>query len=150
MSESDEFKHIIRIANADLPGNKAIVYSLMGVKGIGMRMARTITNILDIDPNQKFGTLDDESIEKIRKFIEEDIENQPDWMLNRRKDTYTGNDLHLLSKDIEFATMVDVERLIRMKSYRGMRHARGYRVRGQRTRTTGRKGRTVGVVRRKR
>lgn len=150
MSEADEFKHIIRIANADLPGNKPIVYSLMGVKGIGIRMARTITNILDIDPNQKFGTLDDESIEKIRKFIEEDIENQPEWMLNRRKDAYTGNNLHLLSKDIEFATMVDVEKLIRMKSYGGMRHARGYRVRGQRTRTTGRKGRTVGVVRRKR
>jgi len=46
--------------------------------------------------------------------------------------------------------MLDIERLIKMKAYRGVRHARGKKVRGQRTRSTGRKGRTVGVVRRKR
>lgn len=150
MSEADEFKHIVRIADADLSGNKSIIYALTGVKGIGLRMARAITNILEIDPNQKLGYLDDESINKLREFIEGSLEQQPDWMLNRRKDIYSGEKMHILSKDVDFARMVDVERLIRMKSYRGIRHARGKKVRGQRTRSTGRKGRTVGVIRRKR
>lgn len=113
-------------------------------------MARAITNVLEIDPNQKLGYLDDDSINKLKEFIEENIEQQPDWMLNRRNDIYSGEKMHILSKDVDFARMVDVERLIRMKSYRGIRHARGKKVRGQRTRSTGRKGRTVGVIRRKR
>ncbi len=150
MSDADKFRHIVRIADADLDGNKKIIYALTGIKGIGIRMARAITNQLDIDIDQKMGELDDESVEKLIKFIEQDIEQQPSWMLNRRKDMYTGQDLHILSKDVDFATMVDVERLIRMKGYRGDRHAKGKKARGQRTRSMGRRGRTVGVVRRRR
>jgi len=143
------FKHIVRIADTDLDGKKNIMFALTGVKGIGLRMAKSITNHLGIDPKTKLGDLDDETIEKLKKFVEENIEELPSWMLNRRKDPHTGKDLHLLSKDIDFAKMVDIEMLIRMKAYRGIRHARGKKVRGQRTRTTGRKGRTVGVIRRK-
>ena len=98
----------------------------------------------------KLGELDDETIEKLRKFVEEELEQHlPSWMFNRRKDPYSGKDLHLLAKDVDFARMLDIERLIRIKCYRGVRHAKGYKVRGQRTRSTGRKGMTVGVVRRK-
>lgn len=143
------FKHIVRIADADLDGKKNVMFALTGVKGIGLRMAKSITNYLNINPRAKLGELDDETIEKLKKFVEEEIESLPEWMLNRRKDPHTGENLHLVSKDIDFARMVDVERLIRMKAYRGIRHARGKKVRGQRTRTTGRKGRTVGVIRRK-
>jgi small subunit ribosomal protein S13 len=143
------FKHIVRIADTDLDGKKNIVFALTGIKGVGLRMAKSIVNELGLDSRAKLGELDDEVIGKIKKFVEEDIESLPSWMLNRRKDLHTGKDLHLLSKDVEFARMLDVENLIRMKSYRGMRHAKGKKVRGQRTRSTGRKGRTVGVIRRK-
>jgi small subunit ribosomal protein S13 len=144
------FKHIVRIADTDLDGNKNVMFALTGIKGIGIRMARAITNFLEVDASQKLGNLDDATIKRLKKLVEEKIEQQPAWMLNRRKDAYTGKDLHLLSKDVDFAKMVDVENLIRMKAYRGIRHARGKKLRGQRTRTTGRKGRTVGVIRRKR
>lgn len=143
------FKHIVRIADADLDGKKNVMFALTGVKGIGLRMAKSITNYLNIDAKAKLGELDDETIKRLKKFVEEEIESLPAWMLNRRRDPHTGENLHLVSKDIDFARMVDVERLIRMKAYRGIRHARGKKVRGQRTRTTGRKGRTVGVIRRK-
>jgi small subunit ribosomal protein S13 len=144
------FKHIVRIADTDLDGNRNVTFALTRIKGIGIRMARSITNVIGVDARQKLGNLDDETIEKLKKFIEENVEQQPPWMLNRRKDCYTGKDIHILSKDIDFAKMIDVERLIKMKAYRGVRHAKGKKVRGQRTRTTGRKGRTVGVIRRKR
>ncbi|WP_202319081.1 30S ribosomal protein S13 [Archaeoglobus neptunius] len=144
------FKHIVRIADTDLDGNKSLMFALTGIKGIGLRAARCIVNELGVDGRAKLGELDDETIEKVKKFVEEQIESLPSWLLNRRKDPYSGNDLHLLSKDVDFARMLDIERMIKMKCYRGVRHAKGKKVRGQRTRSTGRFGRTVGVVRRKR
>lgn len=146
---STEFKHIVRIADTDLDGKKPIVHALTGIKGVGLRMARSIVNHLGINAMTKLGELDDETIDRLKKFVEEEIETLPAWMLNRRKDLHTGKDLHLLSKDVDFAKKLDIERLIKMKAYRGVRHARGYKVRGQRTRSTGRKGMTVGVIRRK-
>ena len=145
-----EFKHIVRIADTDLDGGKSVMVALTGIKGIGLRMARAICNALDLDARAKLGELDDETIERLRKFVEEELEQHlPSWMFNRRKDPYSGKDLHLLSKDVDFAKMIDIERMIRIKCYRGVRHAKGKKVRGQRTRSTGRKGMTVGVVRRK-
>jgi len=144
------FKHIVRIADTDLDGNKPVMIALTGIKGIGLRMARAITNALELNPRAKLGELDDETIERLRKLVEEELEQHiPPWMFNRRKDPYSGKDLHLLAKDVDFAKMLDIERMIKIKCYRGVRHARGYKVRGQRTRSTGRKGMTVGVVRRK-
>ncbi len=145
-----EFKHIVRIADTDLDGSKSVMVALTGIKGIGLRMARAICNALDLDARAKLGELDDETIDKLKKFVEEELEQHiPAWMFNRRKDPYSGKDLHLLSKDVDFAKMIDIERMIRIKCYRGVRHAKGKKVRGQRTRSTGRKGMTVGVVRRK-
>ncbi len=144
-----EFKHIVRIADTDLDGKKSVMFALTGIKGIGLRMAKCIVNNLGLDSRKRLGELSDEEIEMLRRFVEEEIESLPSWTLNRRKDPFTGKDLHLLSKDVDFAKMVDIEMMIRMKCYRGSRHAKGKKVRGQRTRSTGRSGRTVGVVRRK-
>lgn len=143
------FKHIVRIADTDLDGNRNVVHALTGIPGIGIRMARSIVNELGLDWTKKLGNLEDTEIAKLRSLIEEEIEKFPAWMLNRRADPYTGKDLHLLSKDVNFAKMLDIERMMRMKCYRGVRHAKGKKVRGQRTRSTGRKGRTIGVVRKK-
>ncbi len=144
------FKHIVRIADTDLDGNKNLMFALTGIKGVGLRTARCIINELEVDGRAKLGELDDETIQKIKSFIEENIESLPSWLLNRRKDPHTGKDLHLFSKDVDFARMLDIEKMIKMKCYRGVRHAKGKKVRGQRTRSTGRFGRTVGVIRRKR
>ena len=144
-----DFKHIVRIADTDLDGKRNVEFALTQIKGIGHRMAKSLTNILGIDATAKLGELDDETIEKLKSFIEQEIDGLPDWMVNRRKDRYSGKNLHLLGKDVDFSRMVDLERLMKIKSYRGMRHAKGKKVRGQRTRSTGRKGRTVGVIRRK-
>uniref|UniRef100_A0A7C3YFM3 Small ribosomal subunit protein uS13 n=1 Tax=Geoglobus ahangari TaxID=113653 RepID=A0A7C3YFM3_9EURY len=146
---SAEFKHIVRIADTDLDGKKPVVHALTGIKGIGLRMARSIVNHLGINAMTKLGELDDDTINRLKKFVEEEIETFPSWLLNRRKDYHTGRDLHVLSKDVDFTKMLDIERLIKIKAYRGVRHAKGYKVRGQRTRSTGRKGMTVGVIRKR-
>ena len=43
----------------------------------------------------------------------------------------------------------DLKRLRKIKAHRGLRHYWGLRVRGQHTKTTGRRGRTVGVSKKK-
>ena len=70
----------------------------------------------------------------------------PIWFLNRRKDPETGKDIHLFTSDIEFTIRNDIERERISGSWRGYRHMFGLKVRGQRTRTTGRKGGAVGVA----
>ncbi|MEM4165256.1 MAG: 30S ribosomal protein S13 [Nitrososphaerales archaeon] len=50
-----------------------------------------------------------------------------------------------MGADLELAVKNDIEREKMVGSWRGIRHSLGLKVRGQRTRTTGRKGRTVGV-----
>ena len=72
--------------------------------------------------------------------------NFPTWFLNRQKDVETGDDLHLLTSYIAFNIRNDIEREKGVFSWRGYRHMYGLKVRGQRTRCTGRKGGAVGVA----
>jgi len=69
--------------------------------------------------------------------------------LNRQKDFKTGKWSQLASNFLETALREDLERLKKIRAHRGIRHHWGHRVRGQRTKSTGRKGATVGVVKKK-
>ena len=71
--------------------------------------------------------------------------NFPVWMLNRRKDKLSGEDKHLLKTDLKLQKEIDVKDLQKIRSYRGARHQAGLPVRGQRTRSNFRRGKTVGV-----
>ncbi len=146
-----EFKYIVRIADTDLDGNRPIIYAIQGIKGIGYRVAEGIVKDLSMNPKQKIGELSDEQIEEIRVIIEEKLEEiLPGWMMNHRKDYFTGEDRHVLSTELDLQKQDDINRLKRIRCYRGVRHERGLPVRGQRTRSNGRTGLTVGVSRKKR
>jgi small subunit ribosomal protein S13 len=69
----------------------------------------------------------------------------PGWMLNRRKDLDTGKDQHLISADLILKAKMDIEQMKDIKSWKGYRHAYGLKARGQRTKTTGRAGKALGV-----
>lgn len=145
-----EFKYIVRMANTDLDGNRPLLYALQGIKGIGYRVAEGIVRELKMDPKEKIGNLSDEDIEKIRVIVEEKLEDLlPSWMRNHRKEYITGEDRHLLSTDLDLQKQDDINRLKRIRAYRGIRHERGLTVRGQRTRSNGRRGLAVGVSRKK-
>lgn len=73
----------------------------------------------------------------------------PLWFLNRRKDFKDGKNSQLYSTSLDTKLREDLERLKKIKAHRGVRHIWGLRVRGQHTKTTGRRGRTVGVSRKK-
>ncbi|MEM4969800.1 MAG: 30S ribosomal protein S13 [Sulfolobales archaeon] len=147
---SEETAFIVRIANTDLPGALPVPIALSRIKGIGYNTALAICKSLGIDPRAKLGRLDQETISKLEAAVRDlAAMGFPPWMLNRRKDIETGRDIHLIGSDLLFAVREDIERLKRTKSWRGIRHALGLKVRGQRTATTGRTGVTVGVRKKK-
>src|SRR5438445_2841782 len=113
---------------------------------MGYNFAKSILDILKINPNSNIGFLTESQVEEIEKIMKNpSVVNVPSWFLNRRKDIDSGKDLHLITSDIDFNVRNDIEREKTMSSWRGFRHTYGLKVRGQRTRTTGRKGGAVGV-----
>jgi small subunit ribosomal protein S13 len=146
---SKDFKHIIRIVDTDVDGKKTVEYSLRKIKGVGSRTARAIAQIAGIDPNARMGYLSEDEVERLKKGIEAIEHRLPPWMLNRRKDVYTGENRHTLGSDWIVMVREDVDLMKRIRSYKGVRHELGYKVRGQRTRSTGRGGAVVGVARKK-
>jgi small subunit ribosomal protein S13 len=70
-------------------------------------------------------------------------------MVNRPKDVYSGEPKQLFGTDLRMAFDEDVNRMRKIRCYRGILHETGQKVRGQRTKSTGRTGVTVGVKRKK-
>jgi len=66
-------------------------------------------------------------------------------MFNHRKDYETGNDIHLTGSEIDMRLRDEINIMKKIRSYRGIRHERGLRARGQRTRSNNRSGLTLGV-----
>ena len=131
----------------DIPGERKIIVGLTQIKGIGYNFATAILDTLKIDTNSNIGNLTDSNVQDIEKLITDPIGGKfPIWFLNRRKDIESGADLHLLTSDIPFTLRNDIERERITASWRGYRHLSGLKVRGQRTRTSGRKGGAVGVA----
>ncbi len=148
--ETSGFKHIIRIAHTDVDGNKPLVLALTQIRGVSHRLSRALLRTLGLPENKKAGELTDEEEDLLREAIEKRIsELLPSWMLNKRKEIYSGEDRHYVGPDLALAHREDIERLKRIRCYRGVRHARGLKVRGQRTRSNGRRGLAVGVSRRR-
>jgi len=144
---STEYQHMIRILGNDIPGDKKMLVGLSQIKGVGYMFANTILSVLKINSNQRIGHLSTEHIKSIENIIKNPSASKfPSWFLNRRKDVETGEDKHLLTSDIAFTVRNDIEREKTSNSWRGIRHMFGLKVRGQRTRCTGRKGGAVGVA----
>ena len=124
-----------------------MIIGLTQIKGVGYMFANSIINNLKIDSSLRVGNLSNEQIKSIENIIQNpSSSNFPSWFLNRRKDIETGEDKHLITSDIDFTVRNDVEREKATGSWRGYRHMFGLKVRGQRTRCTGRKGGAVGVA----
>jgi len=145
---SKEFRHIVRIIDTDVDGTLKAPYALTKIKGVNLNLANVILKKAGINADVRAGFLTETEVEKIEEIIKDPAKHGlPSWLLNRRKDLKTGKDMHLISADLVLRTKMDIDQMKEIKSWRGYRHAYGLKVRGQRTRTTGRKGKAVGVRR---
>jgi len=146
--KAEKVEGIVRILNTDLDANKNILYGLTGIKGVSYTFSKAVIAALGLDAYRKLGSLNPEEIEKIEDCLKNPAKyNIPPFLFNRRKDPETGLDTHLIGSDVDIARSFDIKREIELKTYKGFRHMYGQPVRGQRTRSHFRHGRTVGVLR---
>ena len=147
--ENPDFKYIVRVANTDLDGKYQVIPAIAQVRGLGIRTAAIVAERAGVNPYQKIGNLTDAEVVKVAEAVEGLQENLPAWMLNRRKDVETGEDAHIIGTDVEIKLRDDLNRLKKIRTYRGLRHESGQKVRGQRSKSNGRTGLTLGVQRKK-
>ena len=139
-------REIVRVSEVNLDGNKKLGSALLGVKGIGKSLAQNIIIVSGLDPNALLGSVTDEQVKKIEDAINNPSKyGIPRYMLNRRSEPLTGEDQHLVSSKLKFAVKSDIDFMRKIRSYKGIRHELGLPVRGQRTRTSFRGGKAVGV-----
>ena len=143
-------KVFFRKLRSQVDGNAKIEHGLTQIMGIGRRFAQAIVRVAKIDPNLRIGAVSEKDLNRIEEIILTPIENGiPNWMVNRAKDLRTGEDLHVIGNRLEITVKRDIDRMKKMKNYKGVRHHMKLKVRGQRTKSTGHHGLVVGVVRRK-
>jgi small subunit ribosomal protein S13 len=121
-----------RIAGVDLPRDKRLEIALTYIYGIGRSTSNNILRQTGVSPDTRVRDMTEDEITRLRDVIERTLR---------------------VEGDLRRAVTANIQRLIDIGCYRGVRHRRGLPVRGQRTRTNARtrKGpkRTVGVRRRK-
>ena len=118
-----------------------IVLHMMGGNGPPRRIL--------FDGSRLGGHLSIEEQDLLRSTIDDYATNVPWWLVNRQRDLETNEDAHIIANEVSMTKVDDVSRLAEMKTYRGMRHRSGHKVRGQRLRSNGRKGSALGVQRKK-
>ena len=106
-----------RIAGVDIPNQKRIDVSLRYIYGIGPRIAQVICIKTGIDPNTKARDLTDDEVSRIRELVDREF---------------------VVEGDLRREVRQNIQRLIEINCYRGVRHRRGLPVRGQRTKTNAR------------
>ncbi len=147
---AEDINEIVRITGTDIKGDKNILYSLSRVRGVGIMFSHALLHVAGINPTRKAGTLTDDEVKQLEEIVSDPAKyNIPSWMLNRRQDYTTGEDKHVVSNDLIMFLREDIMRLRKIRAYRGIRHERGLKSRGQRTKSTGRRGSIVGVQKKK-
>ncbi|WP_339102983.1 30S ribosomal protein S13 [Haloterrigena salinisoli] len=143
--DDEDLQYFVRIGQTDLDGTKTVERSLSELNGVGRRTARLIADEADVDRTATFGRLDDDVIDEVVETVENYAEEVPDWLNNRQSDFYTGETTHEIGNDLQLTRQHDINRMKMIDSYKGVRHKRGQKVRGQRTKSTGRTEGTIGV-----
>lgn len=158
----------------NIDGKRKVVTAMTAIKGVGRRYANIVLKKADVDLTKRAGECTEEEVsvppppppyclhllilpsqssvqvEKLVTIIQNPLQYKiPNWFLNRQKDIIDGKYTQLTSSNLDSKLREDLERLKKIRAHRGMRHYWGLRVRGQHTKTTGRRGRTVGVSKKK-
>lgn len=140
--------HYIRIMGTGINEEYSLLYGLSKIKGINVMFANAMCHVLGFDRDMKISALSEKEIEKIENFLANPT-GMPEWLLNQRKDYESGNDMHVVGKDLEFNLLQLKRRLGKIKSYRGLRLRLGLTVRGQRTKSNFRRNKTLAAMKSK-
>ena len=141
---------IVRVAETDLNGALAVFQGIKKIKGVSFMLANAVSQVCPFS-DKKIVDLSDKEITDLEDIIHHPEKYSiPNWLFNRRRDPETNQTSHLIASQLQFITGMDINKLKKMRSYKGIRHGLGLPVRGQRTKSSGRKkSGSVGVKRKK-
>jgi ribosomal protein S13 len=135
---------LTRRSVAFLPSSQ-VMYALCQIRGIGRRFANLICKKAEVDLNKRAGEITEEELEAIKLIIAQPLQfNIPTWFLNNQRDHKDGKNTQVVSNSLDTKLRDNLERMKKIRLHRGLRHFWGIRVRGQHTKTTGRRGKVVG------
>jgi small subunit ribosomal protein S18e len=136
--------------NTNIDGRRKVAFALTAIKGVGRRYSHVVCRKANVDLSKRAGEMTEEEVDKMITIMSNPRQYKiPDWFLNRQKDIKDGKYGQVMSNILDSKIRDDLERLKKIRAHRGLRHFWGLRVRGQHTKTTGRRGRTVGVSKKK-
>lgn len=111
-----------RILGVDIPENKKVFYALQALYGVGKKTAEIVLKEAQVDPDKRARDLNNDEIGRIQRVLEK----------------------YELEGDLRRHENDNIDRLKRIKAYRGLRHIMKLPVRGQRTKTNSRNARGGG------
>ena len=130
----------------DIDGSKKVIYGISKIRGVGPNFAHAVVKAARINPDARIGGLSEAEMSRVEDVIRDPLKHGiPVRLVNRRKDVETGRDMHLTGPDLALKIKGDIDFMKDIRTWKGIRHSLGLKVRGQRTRTTGRSGKAVGV-----
>lgn len=144
--DNPNFRYIVRVSNTDLDGTRPTALALTGVRGIGLRLAEVACHLANVPASEMIGNLPEPTVEGIESTLSRLSTEVPHWMVNHTVEPMTGQSVHYIGPDLESRRRDDINLMKMVRSYRGVRHERGQKVRGQRTRSNGRTGMAAGVL----
>jgi small subunit ribosomal protein S18e len=148
------FQYIIRLLNTNVDGKQKVMYALTKIKGVGRRYSNLVCKKADVDLSKRAGDLTSEELERIVTIIQNPLQctfNHPPLttLPSNTPQTRSPPGSSTGSATSSTARTPRSSRLKKIRAHRGLRHYWGLRVRGQHSKTTGRRGRTVGVSKKK-
>jgi small subunit ribosomal protein S13 len=111
-----------RILGIDLPEHKKVLYALQSLYGVGVTRATDVCVQSNVDPDKRSRDLTTDEVNRIQRVL----------------------DQYELEGDLRRLINDSIDRLKRIRAYRGLRHAAKLPARGQRTRTNSRTARGGG------
>ncbi len=144
--DNPNFRYIVRVSNSDLDGTRPVALALTGVRGVGLRLAEVACRLADVKATERIGNLPEPTVEAIEATLGALPTKVPEWMINHRHEQMMGETVHFIGPELETRRRDDVNLMKMIRSYRGVRHERGQKVRGQHTRSNGRTGMAAGVL----
>jgi len=106
-----------RIAGVDLPRDKRVEVGLTYIFGVGRTTSQKVLAQAGVNPDTRVRDLTESEASRLRELIEKN---------------------YRVEGDLRRQLAMDIQRLVEIGCYRGLRHRRGLPVRGQRTRTNAR------------
>jgi len=117
-----------RLSGVDIPITKKILFALTSIYGVGKAQADKVLKLAHVDPDKRTKDLVSQEVGRIQRAL----------------------DSLMVEGDLRRHTNDNIDRLKRIKSYRGSRHFAGLPARGQRTRSNARtnrgKRKTIGAM----